>query len=147
MRPVDCTERRVAPVLDTVSAAGSLGLSAVSLFFNAAFGGDREAFIGVGVIAAIGLSFATSAWSGYSKTARCREMNRTPPPPSAALPPPSSMPPPGMSTDAGTYHFELAGGVPAQWSLTRTTHTARCGRSELGLHALLRAIMARPECD
>lgn len=98
IRPVDCTEVRVAPRLDSGAALGFLGLSAFALPF-AAFGADRKPFIEVGVIAAIGLLFATSAWSGYSKTARCREMNRTPPPPSAALPPPSSMPP-GMSPPA-----------------------------------------------
>jgi len=101
MRPVDCTEVPVAPVLDTLSATGSLGLSALLLVF-AGLGTEQEqrnAFIAVGVTAAIGLSFATSAVSGYSKTARCRKMNRTPPPPPAALLPPSSMPP-GMSPPA-----------------------------------------------
>jgi len=102
VRPVQCTETIIPPVLDTGPAVVLLGLAALLVAVGVKEGGETGKEVAqLGVLPGVlGLPWAFSAWSGYSKTARCREMNRTPPlPPPGFLPPPPppSTAPPGMT--------------------------------------------------
>lgn len=84
-RPVQCTESRIPPILDTVPAVVLFGGGSLLIgeAFNQRGGGqDSPAAIlfvtgALGVLA--GLPFAGSAWYGYVKTSRCRDLNRSPP--------------------------------------------------------------------
>ena len=92
-RPVQCTESRIPPALDTVPAVVLLGGG--SLLIGEAFsqrGGGQDspaAILFVTGVAAVlaGLPFAGSAWYGYVKTGRCRDLNRPPPPTLGGLAP------------------------------------------------------------
>jgi hypothetical protein len=99
VRPVHCTETIIPPLLDTVPAVPLLGLAALLVAVGIKEHDNDVAKFGA-LPGVLGLPWAFSAWSGYSKTARCREMNRTPPlPPPGVLPspPPSSTAPPMMT--------------------------------------------------
>jgi hypothetical protein len=102
VRPVQCTETILPPVLDTGPAVVLLGLAALLVAVGVKEGGETGKDVArFGALPGVlGLPWAFSAWSGYAKTARCREMNRTPPrPPPGFLPPPPppSTAPPGMT--------------------------------------------------
>jgi hypothetical protein len=76
-RPIECTQSNVAPALDLVPAVLLLGSS---LIFLTAGSGDEEGIAVpiAGVIALAGLPWAISSGYGFSRTARCTEMNRRP---------------------------------------------------------------------
>jgi hypothetical protein len=67
VRPVRCSQSRVAPAVDAAIAAGLVAAIAA----GAAGGGD-------GPIPVVAATFAISAATGYHGQARCRAMNRRP---------------------------------------------------------------------
>lgn len=106
VRPVDCTQSRFAPVVDTVPTAVLLGTALAILFDitgdDPSDGEPARTLAGGFVIilfAIPGLPFGASAIYGYRKTGRCREMNRRPlpqpPPPLIPMPAPAPSGPPG----------------------------------------------------
>lgn len=83
VRPVDCTQSRFAPIVDTVPAVILLGIAAAALADTASKGeGEEGEALAGGLVVIVfglpGLPFAASAFYGYRKTGRCREMNRRP---------------------------------------------------------------------
>jgi hypothetical protein len=77
-RPIECTQSNVAPALDLVPTVLLLGLSLIVL--SKTDGGDEAGLVPIfaGGLALAGLPFAISAGYGFSRTARCTEMNRRP---------------------------------------------------------------------
>jgi hypothetical protein len=104
VRPVDCTQSRFAPIVDTVPAVVLLGIALAALADVSETGEGEEGQALVGGLVVIvfglpGLPFAASAFYGYRKTGRCRDMNRRPlpqpPPPLIPMPAPAPSGPPG----------------------------------------------------
>ena len=117
VRPVHCTETIIPPLLDTVPAVPLLGLAALLVAVGIKEHDNDVAKFGA-LPGVLGLPWAFSAWSGYSKTARCREMNRTPPlPPPGFLPPPlpSSTAPPAAPAHEGQGNTYTAPASGAEW--------------------------------
>lgn len=82
-RPVPCTQSRIAPIADTIPALVLLGISAAIIadISNDDAGMEGRALAGllVAVPFAIGgAPFALSAWYGYHRTGRCRDLNQAP---------------------------------------------------------------------
>ena len=101
VRPLGCTTSVAAPVLDTVPAAILLLIttSVVADISNDPPGSEGRALAG-GLVAIVfgipGVVLAGSAVYGYTRTARCRAMNRRPVAPVApAVPTPMPTGPPG----------------------------------------------------
>jgi hypothetical protein len=76
-RPIECTQSNAAPALDLVPAVLLLGLSLVLLSDTSGDEADLAPVIAGGV-ALSGLPFAISSGYGFSRPARCSEMNRRP---------------------------------------------------------------------
>lgn len=102
VRPVDCTQSRFAPIVDTVPAAVLLGVAlAVLVDISGSDQGEEGRVLAGGLVVIVfglpGIPFGLSALYGYRKTGRCRAMNRTPiPQPPPPLIPTTSSQPPGM---------------------------------------------------
>src|SRR5512138_3263630 len=76
VRPVDCTQSRFAPIVDTVPAVILLGIAAAALSDTANSGpGEEGRALAGGLVVIVfgipGLPFAASAWYGYAKTSKC----------------------------------------------------------------------------
>ncbi|MCC6215357.1 MAG: hypothetical protein IT376_10840 [Polyangiaceae bacterium] len=94
--PVECTESRWAPIVDTVlaSVTGLITIGAAVAPESAFDDGASRSVL----VAGYGLNtllHGSSAWYGYSETAECRQVKATrPPPPPAVAPPPGAAPVP-----------------------------------------------------
>jgi hypothetical protein len=77
VRPVPCTQSRVAPLLDTVPAVALLLLAAAALSDSNGDEADLVAPIAGGATLAA-LPFVISAVYGFSKTSDCAQMNARP---------------------------------------------------------------------
>ena len=78
-RPVDCTESRGGPVLDTLAGIGFIAVAAAVKFDDSADDSARQtadANQRAMFVTLSALPFLIAARHGYEHTARCRAMNR-----------------------------------------------------------------------